>query len=158
MRVKIDLASAETTAQFAIAIAQRLKSGNCVLLAGSVGAGKTHFARAAIQSLMSIVEDVPSPTFTLVQTYDTKIGEVWHADLYRLTHSDELYELGLEDAIETCVSFIEWPENLTALMPKRYLKLHFELSENSADMRHVTIEAIGGDWKEIETVIAEFTN
>ena len=60
-----------------------LKPGDTVLLEGDIGAGKTHIARQLIQSLQDRPEDVPSPTFTLIQTYDTRAGEIWHADLYR---------------------------------------------------------------------------
>ena len=77
--LKIHLADAEATANLASILAQNVQSGDTVLLLGEVGAGKTHFARSFIKSLLTVDEDVPSPTFTLVQTYDTVIGEVWHS-------------------------------------------------------------------------------
>jgi tRNA threonylcarbamoyladenosine biosynthesis protein TsaE len=70
---------------FAAALGKSLRCGDILLLEGHIGAGKSFFARSLIQSVQDIPEEVPSPTFTLVQTYDTQIGEIWHADLYRLT-------------------------------------------------------------------------
>ncbi|MEM1352748.1 MAG: tRNA (adenosine(37)-N6)-threonylcarbamoyltransferase complex ATPase subunit type 1 TsaE, partial [Pseudomonadota bacterium] len=80
---EIDLLTADATAALAIDLAPRLAPGDVLLLEGAVGAGKTHFSRALIQSIQLVPEDVPSPTFTLVQTYDTIHGPLWHADLYR---------------------------------------------------------------------------
>ena len=82
--LKIDLKNADETANLARFLSKKIQAGDTLLLGGPVGAGKTHFARSIIKSLLVDDEDVPSPTFTLVQTYDTKVGEVWHADLYRL--------------------------------------------------------------------------
>ena len=95
----LDPADADLTACLARVMAAVLKPGDVLALEGPVGAGKTHFARAFIQARQGeMAEDVPSPTFTLVQTYADPMGtEIWHADLYRLTHPDELAELGLDD-------------------------------------------------------------
>ena len=91
-----------------------LRAGDCVLLEGPIGAGKTHFCRALIRARLGREEDVPSPTFTLVQTYDADV-EIWHADLYRLSHPDEALELGLEDAFASAICLVEWPERLGEL-------------------------------------------
>lgn len=111
-----------TTALGAV-LARLLCIGDTVLLSGGIGAGKTHLTRAFIQAKLGRVEDVPSPTFTLVQTYDAKDCEIWHADLYRLSHPDEVLELGLEAAFETAICFVEWPDRLGDLAPKGALKL-----------------------------------
>lgn len=111
-----------TTALGAL-LATLLRAGDTVLLNGGIGAGKTHLARAFIQAKLGRAEEVPSPTFTLVQTYDADDCEIWHADLYRLSHPDEVLELGLEAAFETGICFIEWPERLGDLAPKSALKL-----------------------------------
>ncbi|WP_022708108.1 tRNA (adenosine(37)-N6)-threonylcarbamoyltransferase complex ATPase subunit type 1 TsaE [Paracoccus zeaxanthinifaciens] len=105
------------TAGLARMMAAGLVPGDTVLLDGPVGAGKTHFARALIRARQGdLAEDVPSPTFTLVQTYDDSMGtEIWHADLYRLTDPSELDELGLDEAMSDAICLIEWPDRLEAL-------------------------------------------
>lgn len=127
----INLNSPDQTARLAAEIGARLVAGDCILLNGPVGAGKTHFARSLIQSLMEIPEDVPSPTFTLVQTYDTSVGEVWHADLYRITSPAEIEELGLTEAFHQAICLVEWPENLGDLAPEN--ALHLTLSPDPGD-------------------------
>ncbi len=117
------LPDADATTQLAQSIAPLLRVGDVLLLEGEIGAGKTHFARALIQSFVS--EDVPSPTFTLVQTYLAPVFEIWHADLYRLSHPDEAIELGLTEAFEAAVCLVEWPEKLGEDRPKAALTLRF---------------------------------
>lgn len=104
-------------------LAQLLQAGDTVLLAGGIGAGKTHLARAFIQAKLGRAEDVPSPTFTLIQTYEADTCEIWHADLYRLSHPDEVLELGLEAAFEKGICLIEWPDRLGVLVPKSALNI-----------------------------------
>lgn len=111
------LDSPEATCAFAEALAPRLGPGDVIALEGGIGAGKTHFARCLIQSLLPAPEDVPSPTFTLVQTYPGARCEIWHADLYRLSGPGEVYELGLIDAFEAAICLVEWPDRLGDLLP-----------------------------------------
>lgn len=105
------------TAALARMLAATMRPGQTILLDGPVGAGKTHFARAFIRARQGdAAEDVPSPTFTLVQTYDDPLGsEIWHADLYRLTDPSELAELGLDEALTDAICLIEWPDRLDRL-------------------------------------------
>ena len=93
-------------------LAPHLVPGDTILLDGPIGAGKSHLARAIIRALLDTPEDIPSPTFTLVQTYHAPDFEIWHADLYRLADSSELVELGLDEAMGTDVLLIEWPDRL----------------------------------------------
>jgi tRNA threonylcarbamoyladenosine biosynthesis protein TsaE len=123
------LTSPAETAAFAQRVAQHIRSGDTLLLQGDIGAGKSFFARALIQSLQDVPEDVPSPTFTLVQTYDTNAGEIWHADLYRLCTPSEADELGLTDAFSSAICLIEWPDRLGELTPKTALTLFFETTD-----------------------------
>ena len=116
----------DETAEFAQRLASRLDPGDVILLEGDVGAGKTHFARSLIQSLLDVPEDVPSPTFTLVQTYEAKGAEIWHADLYRLSSAQEVEELGLGEAFQSAICLVEWPDRLGAMTPLDALTLNFQ--------------------------------
>ncbi len=114
------LADARATDRLGRALADRLHPGDTVLLEGELGAGKSHLARAVIQSMQARtgpVEDVPSPTYTLVQTYSAGGAEIVHADLYRLGDPSELDELGLEEAMGQAVCLIEWPDRLDRVPP-----------------------------------------
>lgn len=122
-QIALTLTSPNETASLAQRLSARLGAGDVLLLSGGIGAGKTHFARALIHALQDVPEDVPSPTFTLVQVYDTRGGELWHADLYRLTGPDEVVELGLTEAFETAICLIEWPDRLAELAPEDALSL-----------------------------------
>lgn len=125
--------SPDHTAELATRLAVTLTAGDVILLEGDVGAGKTHFARALIQSMLDVAEDVPSPTFTLVQTYPTDQAEIWHADLYRLTSTQEIEELGLLEAFETGICLIEWPDRLGSLRPASALTLHLAVGTTVDD-------------------------
>ena len=133
------LNSEQETSEFARGIATRLNGGDTILLEGPIGAGKTHFCRALIQCRLAEVnrlEDVPSPTFTIVQTYELDNVEIWHADLYRLSSVDELTELGLDDAFESDIVLVEWPERLGTNAPANALHLSFHISnENKRELR-----------------------
>lgn len=144
-RISIDLSDADHTARAARLLGKCLTSGDTILLTGDVGAGKTHFARALIQSLLIQPEDVPSPTFTLVQTYDTKAGPIWHADLYRLGSSYEIEELGLIDAFDSAICLIEWPDRLGPLRPVAALELQFETTGD--DTRQLTAQWEACTWR-----------
>lgn len=114
----IRLETADQTEALGHAIASALETGDVLLLSGPVGAGKSALARAIIQARLGRAEEVPSPTFTLVQTYDAPDADIWHADLYRLSHPDEIVELGLEEAFSTAICLIEWPDRLGRLTPE----------------------------------------
>jgi len=146
------LQSPEQTGSFAERIAVLLEPGDCLLLEGQIGAGKTHFARHLIQSLQSEPEDVPSPTYTLVQTYQSRRGEIWHADLYRLGSVDEIEELGLNDAFETAICLIEWPERLGALAPESALRLRFSTTPDNPNARLLELTSNDPKWAKLETV------
>lgn len=121
----LTLPGPDATSTLARRIGAVLRPGDVLLLDGPVGAGKTHFARSLIQSLLTEPEDVPSPTFTLVQTYDGGAFEIWHTDLYRLSSPGEVIELGLLEAFVDSVTLIEWPDRLGDLAPDHALSLDF---------------------------------
>lgn len=111
------------TRAVATELSEHLKVGDIVALDGTLGAGKTAFARALINALPGIAEDVPSPTFTLVQTYQRGDAEIWHFDLYRLDDPEDAFELGIEDAFADAISLIEWPDKLGPYLPSRHLRV-----------------------------------
>jgi len=106
------LAAPEDVAALGARIAARLRAGEAICLFGPLGAGKSTLARGLIRALTTPDEDVPSPTFTLVQFYDGPAFPVAHFDLYRLTRPEEAYELGLDEALDDGAAVIEWPERL----------------------------------------------
>jgi len=97
-------------------LGRALRAGDTVALTGGLGAGKTTLVRGLVQAALP-KETVPSPTYTLVQTYDLPNYELWHCDLYRLEHPDEAYELGLMDAMGEATCILEWPDRIGALLP-----------------------------------------
>lgn len=109
--VSLSLPDADATARLGAAIAPRLEPGETVLLYGPLGMGKSTLARGLIRALTGPDEDVPSPTFTLVQFYESD-PPVAHFDLYRLTRPGEAAEIGLDEALDDGCAIIEWPERL----------------------------------------------
>lgn len=143
--ISLTLQTGDATASAATLLAKELQPGDTILLHGSVGAGKTHFARAVVKSLLVAPEDVPSPTFTLVQTYHTRVGALWHSDLYRIAGIDEIEELGLLDAFENAVCLVEWPDRLGSLCPDSALNIFLEDGSNE-DTRKLTATWVDARW------------
>ena len=111
-----------------------LKKRDVLALKGDLGMGKTTFSRFLIQILSKEKCIVPSPTFTLVQTYETSQGTIYHFDAYRLNDPEEIIEIGLEDALEKGISLIEWPEKVESFLPPKRLTLDFHLSQNERQL------------------------
>jgi tRNA threonylcarbamoyladenosine biosynthesis protein TsaE len=111
------------------AIAAALHAGEAICLWGPLGAGKSTLARALVRALTTPDEDVPSPTFTLVQFYEGARLNVAHFDLYRLTSPDEAYEIGLDEALDEGAAVIEWPERLDGRLPRDRLDVMIALAE-----------------------------
>ncbi|MFK7744988.1 MAG: tRNA (adenosine(37)-N6)-threonylcarbamoyltransferase complex ATPase subunit type 1 TsaE [Roseobacter sp.] len=141
-------ASPDETATYAAQLAADLMPGDVILLAGDVGAGKTHFARHLIQSILVEPEDIPSPTFTLVQVYETTRGPVWHSDLYRIGSTFEIEELGLLEAFDTAICLIEWPDRLGTLAPDTALTLNLS-QQGGQDGRRIEVTATSHRWVSI---------
>lgn len=123
--VTFSIASIEETEALAARLAGLLRSGDVVALHGDLGAGKTSFVRGILRALGHQGE-VPSPTFSLVQQYETGSLEIWHFDFYRLESGEEVRELGIEDALASGVSLIEWPERAPDQLPADRLDVHIE--------------------------------
>lgn len=120
------LPSLADTQQMARVVAGALRPGDVILLSGPLGAGKSAFARSIIMSLIQSDEPTPSPTFTLVQTYEAPRFDIWHFDLYRLSDPSEAQELGLDEALKASVLLVEWPERLEGRWPDD--RLHITLT------------------------------
>jgi tRNA threonylcarbamoyladenosine biosynthesis protein TsaE len=125
---QITLPDEAQTLALGAALAARLTAGDCLALRGGLGVGKTTLARGLITAL-SGETDVPSPTYTLVQSYDTPKGELWHGDMYRLERPEDCLELGLEDAFLDAICLIEWPDKLGAFLPETAINLTIEFAD-----------------------------
>lgn len=138
------LPDAVATERLGADLSHLLRAGDTVLLSGDLGAGKSHLARAIVQSLQARsgpVEDVPSPTYTLVQSYRAGETDIVHADLYRVGDPSELVELGLEEAMGAALCLIEWPDRLDDI-PAGALRI--ELAPEG-DGRRVVLSGEGWD-------------
>jgi tRNA threonylcarbamoyl adenosine modification protein YjeE len=126
-----------------------LRAGDLVGLSGGLGAGKSTFARALIAARLAErgrAEDIPSPSFTLVQTYGLGTVELWHADLYRLGDAGEIAELGFEDAFAAAICLVEWADRLGAAAPARALRLALDFLPGDDAGRVAILAPRGGGW------------
>ena len=149
------LPTPDATDRLGEALAKVLKGGDFVALRGGLGVGKSHLARAVIRAKLAAEgrsEETPSPTYTLVQSYETRDGPVRHADLYRLSGADEIEEIGLFEAAELSIILVEWPERLGALAPSRRLEIQLEIApaqEGGAPGRLIEARAHGEGWRDV---------
>lgn len=140
--ITLALSTENDTAKLGQTLARYAQAGDCILLRGHIGAGKSALARAFIRQNLGEDAEVPSPTFTLVQVYDVEGVEVWHADLYRLTDTQEAVELGLMDAFETGICLVEWPEILGDLAPEDALDIELSAGRDA----HLATLTYGANW------------
>lgn len=119
--------SSDELAAFGARLATLVRVGDTIALFGDLGAGKTTLARGLLRGL-GLEGEAPSPTFTIVQTYEPPELRlpVWHCDLYRLEDPEEVIELGLEEAFDDALVLIEWPERLGRYLPRHALRLHLD--------------------------------
>ncbi len=144
----VTLADRDATRALACRVAAVAVVGDVICLGGVLGAGKTSFARDFIHALGG-EDEVPSPTFTLVQIYELPAFTVWHFDLYRIDDASEVVELGIEDALDQGVTLIEWPERMAALLPPQRLDLDLETASPGAGHgdQYRCARLVGhGDW------------
>ncbi len=144
-----ELPDEAATAALAREIARVAEAGDVIALIGELGSGKTAFARAFINALprtgraqASGAEEVPSPTFTLLQIYERAPAPVWHFDLFRIKRPEEVYELGFGEALGQSITLVEWPERLGPLLPRHRLEVHLEFTA-SPEARRVTLLGTG---------------
>jgi tRNA threonylcarbamoyladenosine biosynthesis protein TsaE len=137
------------TAALAAQLAGLARVGDVLALWGDLGMGKTAFARAFIAARAGEALVVPSPTFTLLQTYDLPGGPVWHFDLYRLATPDDVWELGWEQGLSDSISLVEWPQRLGDLLPADRLDVAFTQGDHP-EQRRVRLAASGAWEKRLE--------
>jgi tRNA threonylcarbamoyladenosine biosynthesis protein TsaE len=135
--MEIALVDAAATENLGAQLAGALRLGDLVCLWGPLGAGKTTLARGLIRALTTPEEDVPSPTFTLVQFYEGKGFPIAHFDLYRIARPEEAYEIGLDEALDEGAALIEWPERLSRGLPRDRLDIVLEIKGNRRSARLV---------------------
>ncbi len=145
-QLSLDLPDPAATDALGARLAEILRIGDVVALEGPLGSGKTALARATIRALTGPAEDVPSPTFTLVQVYQSDVGPLYHFDLYRLEAPDQAVELGVDDAFSDGISLVEWPDRLGGYLPRRHLKITLAAGADK-DSRVARISG-GVQWKE----------
>lgn len=141
----INLPDEAATARLGAAVAGALRDGEAICLYGPLGAGKSTLARALVRRLTAPDEDVPSPTFTLVQFYETAGFPLAHFDLYRLTDADEAFEIGLDEALDEGAVLIEWPQRLQGRLPPDRLDIEISL-EDGGETRRARLTPHGA-WK-----------
>ena len=132
------------TGRLGAAVGMALEAGEAVCLWGPLGAGKTTFARGLIRALADPMEEVPSPTFTLVQFYPTARLKLAHFDLYRVSRPDEAHEIGLDEALDEGAALIEWPERLGGHLPADRLDIELSvIGQGAAEQRLARLTAHG---------------
>ena len=139
--IRIELSDLQATQRFGGLLARQLMAGDVIALSGALGAGKSVLARAIIQAVDAEQDEVPSPTFTLVQHYALADGTpLWHLDLYRIETPQEAMALGLDDAFIDTVCLIEWPDRLQKLLPKTNLSIHLYADDSCDDDAHDSVD------------------
>lgn len=145
-RHEVTALAAEDTRHLAARIATALRKGDVICLIGTLGTGKTTFSQGLIHALLP-GEEVTSPTFNLVKTYPLKGFDLWHFDLYRLENPQQLWELGIEEALTEGAMLIEWPEMALRILPADRLTITLE-ADTATEARIIRLEAEGGLWNE----------
>ncbi len=151
----VTLADPDATDRLGAALSRALGAGDALCLSGGLGAGKSALARAFLTARLAAegrAEETPSPTYTLVQTYEFDDVEVWHADLYRLSSLDEIEELGLFEAPERRILLIEWPDRAVGALPPRRLEAALEMAGAG---RRLTLTPVGPGWEQALAAAAE---
>ena len=138
IRIELALSDEAATEALAARLAGIARSRDVIALRGDLGAGKTVFARAFIRARIDPDEEVPSPTFTLVQVYEPagrSEATIWHFDLFRLAGAEDALELGIEDAFADAISLIEWPERLGEMLPASRLDVMLAFGTTAGSRR-----------------------
>ncbi|OUX44732.1 tRNA (adenosine(37)-N6)-threonylcarbamoyltransferase complex ATPase subunit type 1 TsaE [bacterium TMED277] len=133
--------------------AKNIEKGDIILVEGPIGIGKTFFSRAIINARCLIdkleIEEVPSPTFSIIQEYDLKYFSILHLDLYRLEIETDLLELGVPDIFDENVMIIEWPDLIKNFLPSRFLSVSLFQNNTDINSRNIKLKFVGEGWENI---------
>lgn len=140
--------SEQETIEFAYKIAKQLNKNTIIVLTGDLGSGKTKFTEGILK-YYGLENEISSPTFTLVNEYNTENFNIYHFDVYRLSDEDEFYAIGGEEYFERGACIIEWGEMIENILPQDYIKLSFSKDEENENKRIINIECLGNSKLEI---------
>ena len=133
--------SEQDTISFAKDYAKKLRIGDIIILSGELGSGKTKFVQGILE-YFGLENEISSPTFTIVNEYNTSNLNIYHFDVYRLEDSDEFYAMGGDEYFSKGICLIEWGEMIENILPKPYTKITFRKNENNPEFRALVIETI----------------
>ena len=131
--------SEKDTINFAKNFAKDLKAGDIIVLSGELGSGKTKFVQGILE-YFGLENEISSPTFTIVNEYNSEKMNIYHFDVYRLEDSDEFYAMGGDEYFSNGICLIEWGELIKDALPKNYIHISFSKDEKDDDKRRITIE------------------
>ncbi len=140
--MKIKSSSEKETIELGKKIAARLEKGMIIVLTGDLGSGKTKLTEG-ILTYFGLQDEISSPTFTIVNEYNTREFQIFHFDVYRLEDIDEFYAIGGEEYFEKGVSIIEWGEMIEQILPQDYIKITFSRDLENENLRDINIENKG---------------
>ncbi len=134
--------SENETIEFAKKVAKQINKNTIIVLTGDLGSGKTKFTQG-ILSYYGLEDEISSPTFTLVNVYNTEIFNIYHFDVYRLSDEDEFYAIGGEEYFDKGACIIEWGEMIEKILPKDYIKFSFSKDKDIENKRTIKVEFFG---------------
>ena len=148
--------NAHKVSKIAFKLAGKLHKGDTIFLKGPVGVGKSYFARNFILENLKqqkLSDEVPSPSFSLIQIYDHLTPRICHVDLYRLSYISELEELGLDYIYRDSVILIEWPERMESRLPERFFQIEFSFNDKKDCERDLSIVFEGANWDHVISIL-----
>lgn len=140
--------SEQDTINFAYKMAKYLKKGNIIVLSGDLGSGKTKFTQGILK-YFNLEDEISSPTFTIVNEYNSENINIYHFDVYRLSNSDEFYAIGGEEYFNNGICIIEWGEIIEDILPNDYIKINFTKDIKHENYRNLELSALGQSSKSI---------
>ena len=146
--IEINSSSPDKTIQIAKKLASYLTNKDIVVLTGELGAGKTKFVEGFL-SYFNLQDEISSPTFNIVNEYNTSINTIYHFDVYRLEDIDEFYAIGGEEYFEKGICLIEWGEIIQDILPKEYIHITFKKDLENEDNRVLEFKAYGEKYEKL---------